>query len=84
MSLVFALLFSLFESDNYYNSDIIIAFGRYNHGDMFPFDGPGFVLAHAYYPYELGSYGGVVVDSVNRNTAFELGLLKNFLHFFAN
>ena len=70
------------ESDDYYNSDIIIAFGRYNHGDMFPFDGPGFVLAHAYYPYELGSYGGIVVDSVNRNTAFELGLLKNFLHFF--
>ena len=47
------------ESDDYYNSDIIIAFGRYNHGDMFPFDGPGFVLAHAYYPYELGSYGAL-------------------------
>ena len=24
----------------------------------YPFDGTGFILAHAYYPYEFGSFGG--------------------------
>ena len=24
----------------------------------YPFDGAGFILAHAYYPYEFGSFGG--------------------------
>ena len=60
------------ESDNYYNSDIIIAFGRYNHGDMFPFDGPGFVLAHAYYPYELGSYGALWAKTIGKYIQYEM------------
>lgn len=40
------------------NADILISFGIFNHGDQFPFDGPGNVLAHAFYPSELGILGG--------------------------
>lgn len=40
------------------DADIIVAFGSGYHGDYFPFDGPGSILAHAFYPYELTHLGG--------------------------
>ena len=58
----------------------------------YPFDGPGNTLAHAYYPYQLGSYGGdihfdndedwVVIDSSRRVDDWQ-PTLKTEINFFA-
>ncbi|XP_054729218.1 matrix metalloproteinase-14-like [Anastrepha obliqua] len=49
-----------FERINDTSADIIMGFARRYHGDNFAFDGPGNILAHAFYPYEMGSWGGDV------------------------
>uniref|UniRef100_G3Q370 Peptidase metallopeptidase domain-containing protein n=1 Tax=Gasterosteus aculeatus aculeatus TaxID=481459 RepID=G3Q370_GASAC len=39
-----------FKEVNTERADIIIDFNRYWHGDSLPFDGPGGILAHAFFP----------------------------------
>ncbi|GLG99055.1 Matrix metalloproteinase-2 [Gryllus bimaculatus] len=64
------------------NADIIIAFGRGPHGDYYPFDGPGNILAHAYFPYEHGNYGGDIHFDDDEEWKMRPGELESGVDFF--
>ncbi|KAF4525933.1 hypothetical protein B566_EDAN013169 [Ephemera danica] len=59
------------------SADIIVFFSRGGHGDGYPFDGPGSILAHAFYPYEMSTFGGVDFLSV---AVHELGHSLGLAH----
>nr|CAI5861874.1 unnamed protein product [Callosobruchus analis] len=70
------------------NADIIVAFGRGYHGDSFPFDGPGSILAHAFFPYEFAELGGDIhfdedekwIDESNSNGDYGTDFYTVALH----
>ena len=48
----------------------------------YPFDGPGYVLAHAYYPYEFDAFGGDIHFDSDENWTFDGRHSKNGVDFY--
>lgn len=72
-----------FVESNVSQADIIIYFGSYYHGDRHPFDGPGNILAHAFYPYDDPAYGGDVHFDSDENWKDGAASLSEGVDFFS-
>ena len=57
---------------NFQSSDLTITFYKGDHGDGSPFDGPGGILAHAFYPTD----GRLHFDADER---FSIGAIPNYI-----
>ncbi|GJQ71260.1 hypothetical protein Trydic_g10999 [Trypoxylus dichotomus] len=53
------------------HADIVVAFAREYHGDSFPFDGQGSILAHAFFPREYQHLAGDVHFDADENWTAE-------------
>lgn len=60
------------------SSDIRVEFRTGEHGDHFPFDGPGRVLAHAFYPYESSGVSGDIHFDAEEDWTSEGGEMQLF------
>lgn len=79
-------LISFYETSNKNNADMIIKFLRGDHNDGSNFDGPGQILAHAFYP--MSEHGGNIHFDLDEKWSIwggeDIGLFNVALHEFGH